>query len=386
MDATNPEDEAMKAMVRELEARLIRASSAVECLAVLIELAEAHADAHRNREGLRCAREALNIARVRNDPVATGRALAAVGRCQFQKGDYAAAVAAGLGAVDGFDGRDLPRRSRALQDVARALVAVESYDLAEEIAERAAVDALRGGDAATEARARTLWGSVLAQRDRFGAARRQFREAGAIQRRLGDTTLLKRSASSIAEGYRIQGNESLRAGNLAQARLQWRQAIRVYRVAIGTGTCAADDAMAHAAIAECECRLERPEQALAEVRRGLEHALLSRSPLVLARCHLWESHALKALGRLEDARAAIERARDAAEQLDHAAILAECLKAESMLNDLAGRFESAQDLEQRAERVAMEREAFFARVRDEVAMLWSRHVEPRDPVSLRVVA
>lgn len=365
----------MKERVRQLEGRLIQASSAVECMGILIELADLHAATYRAREGLRCAREAHNIAKARGEGLSCARALAAAARCHYARCDYVSAVSVGLNAVDAFAERDLPGRSSVLQVVAQALLAVESYDLAEQVAERAAFDAHSGGDVIAEAGARTIWGSILTQRDRFAAARRQFREAGILQRRVGDKLMLKCCAASIAQGYRTQGNELMLTGDLARARLMWRQAIRVYRVAIATGLSYAEDALAYACIAECECRLERPEAALAAVREGLDYAIQSSSPLVLAHCHLWESQALNALGKLEAARRACECARNAAEQLDHDAVLAECLKAESRLNDLSGRFESAQDLETRAAATEMEREAFFSRIREEVAQLWIRHVQ-----------
>ena len=365
-----------KNKVQELEAQLLQGKSAVECLAILIELAEVHAATFHNREGIRCAREALNIARVRNIHSAAARALAAVMRCHHQRGEFVAAVANGLDAVESFGDSDLSRRSAALQGVAQALIAVESFDLAVDVAERAAADARAGGDAAAEAGARALWGSILASRHRFAEARRQFREAGAIHRRLGDRVALKKCAASIARGYLAQGNEALQRGDYDRARTAWRHAIRVFRVALATGQSVADDALALAGLVECEMRLENGDKALVAVRQALELAGQSRNPLALAHCHLWESHALKAAGKIEAARSACECARDAAEQLDHDPILAECLKAESMLNDLSGRFEAAQDLEQRAQRVDLEREAHLARVRDEVGMLLVRHVSP----------
>ena len=136
----------MKNQVRELEARLIQGKSAVECLAVLLSLADLHAATFRNREGLRCAREALNIARARNDKISAARAFAVALRCHHQRGDYAAAVAAGLDAVEAFGEADLPGRSSALQGVARALVAVEAFDLADDVAQRAAADAAASGN------------------------------------------------------------------------------------------------------------------------------------------------------------------------------------------------------------------------------------------------
>jgi tetratricopeptide (TPR) repeat protein len=369
---------AMQSKVRDLEARLIQASSAVECLALLLELADAHCAAFRGREGVRCAREALNIARVRGDHGSVARAHAAAARCHYQRADYVSAVAAGLEAMDAYGESDLQGRSEALQLLAQALMAIESFDLAEEVAQRAAEDALRGGNPTAEAGARSIWGAILIQRDRFGAARRQFREAGAIQRKLGDKLMLKRSAANIAKGYCRQANECDLRGDIPEARMLWRQAIRVYKVAIATGSLYAEDALAHAAIAECECRLGNPEAALKAIGPALELAVKSASPLVIAHCHLWESHAYRALDKLHDARRACSSARDAAEQFQHASILPECLKAESRLNDLEGRFESAQDLELRAERVNIEREAFFSRIRDDVARLWVKHAAARD--------
>ena len=76
----SPSEDNVNNSIRELEARLIQGKSAVECLAVLISLAELHAATHRNREGLRCAREALNIARARNDKISAARALPHISR------------------------------------------------------------------------------------------------------------------------------------------------------------------------------------------------------------------------------------------------------------------------------------------------------------------
>lgn len=362
--------------VQELEAKLIKGKGAVECLGILVELSELHAATFHNREGIRCAREALNIARVRGDNHGAARALAAGMRCHHQRGEYVQAVANGLDAVQSFGDDDPARRSSALQGVAQALVAVESFDLAADIAERAATDARAAGARAAEAGACSLRGAILLGRDRYSEARRQFRAAGAIQRRLGDRVALKKCAASIAKSYLTQGNDALQRGDYGQARVLWRHGIRVFRVAAATGESVVDDALCLAGMAECELRLENRDKALAVVGQAVELAGQSRNPLALAHCYLWESHALKAAGKIEAARRACECAREAAEQLDHHPILGECLQAESMLNDLCGRFESAQGLEQRAERFDLERVAFLARMRDEVGMLLVRHVSP----------
>jgi tetratricopeptide (TPR) repeat protein len=374
----------MSSRIRELESRLLERKRAVEYLESLLSLAELYGASGRSREGLRCAREALNIARARGDSRSSARALAVAMRCHHQRGDFPAAVAAGLNAVEAFEESDLAGRSSALQGVARALLAVEALDLAEEAAERAAADALKGGNPTVEAGARTVLGSILMIGNRFGEARRLFREAGAIQRRLGDTLQLKKSAANIADGYLSSANQARLRGDDSSARLLWRQAKRVFRVAVATGASAAEDALALAGIAECEWRLDNHAEALAAARRAVELAEHTRSPLVLAQCRLWESHALRAVGDLDAARRACEAARNAAEQVEHGRILAECLKAESRLNDLAGRFESAHDLEQRAEHVSIEREEFFARIRHEVVLLWTLHLQPPEPMPRRV--
>ena len=111
----------MRSPVRELEARVHEAKTAGECLAALLDLANLHAAEFRNREGLRSAREALNIARTRNDTVGVGRALAAATLCHYQRGDYVSAVATGLDAVTAYADADRPGRSTALQSIALAL-------------------------------------------------------------------------------------------------------------------------------------------------------------------------------------------------------------------------------------------------------------------------
>ena len=372
----------MTTRVRELEAKLIQAQTAMECLGVLLDLAATHAATHRNREGLRCAREALNIARARGDALGAARALCVAARCHHQRGDHVAAAAAGFDAIQAFGDRDLVGRSDALRAVAEALLAVEALELAESTAGRAAADAIKAGAADAEARARLTWGTILARAGRHSDARRKFREAGALQRRLGQSVEVKKAALRIGDTYRAQANDVARGGEPGCARLLYRQAIRVYRVALGAGSSAADDALAHAAIGECECRLDDPAAALQELHRAL---LCAASPAALAHCHLWESHALRAMGKTDAARSAAECARNAAEQLDHDPILAECLKAESALNDLCGRFESAHDLEIRAERVLLERSATFAGVREELNGLLARHAEAA-PAFLRAVA
>src|SRR5881628_1584609 len=85
---STPGGTAMRSPVRELEARFTQAKSAGECLAALLDLASLHAAEFRNLEGLRSARQALNIARARRDTVAVGRALAAATLCHYQRGDY----------------------------------------------------------------------------------------------------------------------------------------------------------------------------------------------------------------------------------------------------------------------------------------------------------
>ena len=365
-----------KNRVQELEAQLLQGKSAVECLGILISLAELHAATFHNREGIRCAREALNIARVRNDRRSAARALAAAMRCHHQRGDFVAAVANGLDAVASFGAGDLAQRSAALQGVAQGLIAVESFDLAADVAQRAAADARLADDRAAEAGARYLWGSILVSRDRYGDARRQFREAGALQRGLGDKVGLKKCAASIARAYLAQANDAAERGEYDRASALARHAIRVFRVALATGQSLADDALALGGIAECTMLIGNRDKALIVVREALELAGQSRNQAALAYCHLWESHALRAAGKIDAARRACECARDAAEQLDHDPILGACLRAESLLNDLSGRFESAQDLEQRAERVDLEREAFLAQARDEVGLLLVQHVSP----------
>lgn len=364
----------MRSPVRELEARLTQSKTAGECLNALLELASLHAAEFRNREGLRNAREALNIARARKDTVSIGRALAAATLCHYQRGDYLSAVATGLDAVEAYADTDLPGRSSALQSIALALHCVKAPELAEVTAERAVEDARRAHDAMREASARSVLGVILSESGRHKAARRQFRGAGALYRREGDTLRLKKATANIGHTYRHQGEALAAAGKQGAANFQWKQARRVYEIALAIEAHEADDAIVLGALAECECRLGRLEPA----QRAIEAALAKPldSPMITGPCHLWHARILLARGDVKGAERACERAREGAQRMEHGDLLAACLTMHSQLNDLLGRFETAHDLEKRAREVTLEREAALAAVRAQLASLWDRYSLP----------
>ncbi len=318
------------------------------------------------REGLRCAHEALGIARERGDASLAVRALTAASRVHHQRGDYVSAAQAGLDALEVTD--EAAGRATALVHVALALLAVESFDIAARLAERAVAEARRGDDAAIEAEAWLVWGSILVHGD-LEAARGKFRRAWSIQRGLGHVLMLKKSLLQLAHGYRDYGRTTMRAGELRRPRRLWRHAVRLYHLALSAGASGVDDALAWSGIAECHCRLGAPRAALEAVREGLELSCRSPNASILANCHLWESHSLKALDKLQAAQQASECARRVAEPLGHDPILADCLRAEATLNDLAGRFETAHELESRAKRALFERAALLTRARGELREL-----------------
>ncbi|MGZ5032897.1 MAG: hypothetical protein ACXWAC_06830 [Usitatibacter sp.] len=375
----------MKSVVRDLENRLVQATSATECLATLLDLAQAHAGDFRNLEGLRAAREALNIARARGDSLAVGRALGTATLCHYQRGDYVAAVATGLDAVEAYADGDMLGRSNALQSIALALFAVEVYDLAQTMAARSVADARACGDAQREAVARSVQACILCDRGQFNEARRHFRHAAACHRLHGDTVRLKKSIANIGHTYRQQGIAEEGAGRL-QAAFYWNQALRVYRIALASGQGEADDAIILGTMAECEFRLGDVSAAYADVARALAFANEVGSEIILAPCHLWKSRILEAMGELDAAVWACERAVEAAEALEHDEILMDAVKALSALEDQRGRFERAADLEKRARRLAVERQEFLARVRIEMGPLWDRYTAERPPVTARSVA
>ena len=358
------------ARLHDLEARVAQARTATECRDALIELANQHAAEFRNREGLRAARNALNIARAHDDPVGVGRALAAATLCHYQRGDYASAVASGLDAIDAYASEDPGGRSSALRSIALALCSVEAHPLAEAAARRAVEDAVQAADPERGALARAVLAIILGERGRFGEARAVFREAAAMHRTLGDTQRLKKVVSNIGHTHRRQANASEAAGRAPQARRHWRQALRLYRVALRIGDGVADEEIIRGAMAECHFRLGELDDAESQVRLALAQGVTS--PVVVAPCRLWESHILEARGDLRAAERACARAREAAEMMEPSGILVECLRTQSHLNDLMGRFETAADLERRAREVALEREAQLTRMRQELAPLWDR--------------
>ena len=356
----------MGASTKELESRLLEASEDEGRLAILLELARAHGAAFRNREGLRAAREALNIARRRNDALAIGRALSTATLCHYQRGDYVAAVATGLDAVAAYADGDLVGRSRALQSIALALFSVEAFEAAESAARRAVDDARAAHDPEREAYASNVLGFIICDRGHFNEARRLFRFAGRHFRLAGDSLRLKKSISYLAHAYRRQGTSLERGGHIGQARIEWGRAISVYHIALGTGVHEADDAFIVGEMAECECRLGKYQQAYATVGRAIGLARSVSNTQVLANCYLWEGHVLQALGQLEAAEQSFNRAVKAAGPLEYDAVMPLSLRALAGVLSLRGEGEQATLAEGGAKAADDARRDFFARVRTEL--------------------
>jgi tetratricopeptide (TPR) repeat protein len=362
----------MNASVPELERRLLQATRDGERLDTLLELAREHSAAFRNREGLRAAREALEIARRQGDKLAEGQALAAATLCHYQRGDPLAAIATGLDAVEAYADGDVLGRSRALQSIALALFSVEAFELAETMAERSVADARAGNDPEREAYASNVFGVILADRGRFNAARRNFRAAAAFYRADGDTQRLKKTTSNLGHTYRKQGIAQERDGRFAHARMYWTQALRVYRIALATARHEAHDAIILGAMAECECRLGDLAPAQAHVTQALALAGKVDDPAILAHCHLWKGHIHKAAGDLEAAQDEFERACAVATPLEHDEILGSCLAALAALLDARGNTSRAAQVEARARKSAANRVASLARIREQLGPLWNR--------------
>lgn len=333
----------------------------------LVSLANAQADTHHEKEGLRAARAALELARAAGDAAAMARALAAATRCHAQRSDVCAAIATALDALDACAG-DRGGRALALQSIALAMVGAEDYERAHTAAEEAIADARAVGDAAVEGAARGILGTILAARGAESEARDEFRQAAAIHRRRGDREGLRFETGRIGDTYRQQGNRAEAEGSVPHARMYWKQALRVYRAALMLTR--GQDAAIRVRIAECECRLGLFEQALATVALALETG--AHSYAIVAPCRLWESHIHRALGDLRAASLACDAAHEAALALDDPAMCAEALRWAAKLRDLQGQFESAADFERRADELLAEHATRLARVRDEAGPLVER--------------
>ena len=356
----------MGASARELEARLLQASEEEGRLAILLELARAHAAAFRNREGLRAAREALSIARRRGDALAIGRALSTATLCHYQRGDYVAAVATGLDAVEAYADGDLGGRSRALQSIALALFSVDAFAGAESAARRAVDDARAAKDPDREAYAGNVLGYIICDRGHFNEARRLFRYSAHYFRLAGDVLRLKKSTSYLGHAYRRQGNVLERGGHMGQARIEWGRAISVYRIAAGIAVHEADDAFIVGEMAECQCRLGRFQEAYATIASAIELARAVNNVQVLANCHLWEGHSLEGMGELEAAERAFDRAVKAAAPLEYDAVLSNALRSLAAIVARRGDGDRASLVLAGATAAQDARTAFFTRVRTEL--------------------
>ena len=359
--------------VRQLEMHLLQAASPVDRLGALLELAETHADAFHDREGLRASRDALVLARGRGDSPALGRALAAATTCHYQRGDYVAAVATGLDAVDACADGDLAGRSSALRSIALALHAVEATDLALAVAGRAVADAVALGESEPEAAARDTLALVLLARGRHREARAEYRRSAALHRKGGHRIHLKKSIAGLAHTYRLEAGARGREAPGSEFAL--RQALRVYAVARAAGESDADDAIVEQSMAECRLRLGEQQAAWTHIARAVERARRVASPAILAECHLWEAHVLREMGELQAAERACERACVAAEPLVLSPALADVLQALAAVHDAQGRFERASDAETRSRELRLAREASLARVRTDLGPLWEQRIE-----------
>ena len=357
----------MKKRVREIEMRLLQPVGDADRLGALLEMGAHHADEGHERDGLRAAREALDMAREAHDLRASGRALALAARCHFQKGDALAAVASGLDALEALGADDRITQAHVLRVMALALESFDDAGHAEDAAAQAARLSL--GCEATEAATRETYGRILARRGRGHAAREQLRRAAEIFKRIGDRHDLKRVTAAVADTYRGQGNDAQRMGRDDVARLQWRHAARVYRTALAFSRHAGHDAAILAGLAECESALRDPDAAYEHAALAVTLSEEVQDNATLARARLWESHALQAMSRLQAAERACSHAVAAADAARDEPLLVACLRAHARLNDLLGRFQNGADLEDRARRVAERRRAETARLRAELAPL-----------------
>jgi tetratricopeptide (TPR) repeat protein len=360
----------VKGTVRELEKRLLQAAGDRERLEALLALGGLHADEGRDRDGLRAAREALDLARAAGLSLAVAQALALASRCHHHRGDHLAAMASGVDALVAFGHDEVAGRADALRVIALALLAVEDFDRAEAAAERAVRTA--AGNEALEAGARATYGQVLAERGRSHAARHELRRAGALYRRMADRLALKRISAAVAGTYRFQAAMAQRAKLTEQSRLQWRHAARVYRTALAFARHARDDVVILAGLGECALELGDIEgahqHAVAAIALGGDEA----AARALGPARLVEARALRALDRPEAAERACAHGVAAAEATQDLRLLAACLRVQARVSDQLGRFQAGADLDERARRTEHQRGALLARTRAEMAPLWER--------------
>jgi tetratricopeptide (TPR) repeat protein len=365
----------VKKGVREIERRLLQPAGDAERLGALLDMGTLHAELGHERDGLRAAREALDLARDGADRLAGARALALAARCHFQRGDHFAAIASGVDALDAFAAEEPQARAAVLRIVALALRAVEDLEHAEAAATAAV--RLATGEPALEAAARETCGRVLAERGRNHEARQQLRRAGALFRHLFDRTGLKRITAEVAASYRNQANAAHRAGRTEQARLQWRHAARVYRTALAFGRHPAHDAATLAALAECELGLGDLDGAYEHAGLAAALAQDAEARATLARARLCESQALQAMSRIQAAERACSHAVTAADTSGEERLLITALRAHARLQDLLGRFQTGADLDERARRLEQQRATLLGDMRAQLAPLLDR--TRRDP-------
>jgi tetratricopeptide (TPR) repeat protein len=295
----------------------------------------------------------------------------------LERGKLRSAVGVGFEVVAACS-HDPARRCDGLCALARALLGAEAYEMAGEVAARAVHDAVSARDPVREARARELQGALFMHRAHYADARLEFRIAGLRHRQSRDTLAMKRTAKQLGHCYRLQGIAAAASGRHEHAEVNFKQALRAYRVATATGEFANDDAAIAAAAAECESRRGNYGLARIQVDRALALAARVDDNAVLAEIHLAECRLLRWTGDLRAAEWAGERACVAARALQDDT-LATALQALADVHDAQGRFERASDLENQGRQLLLERHRTLSLVRAELASLWQREAPEAAP-------
>lgn len=343
---------------------LRRALDKARLLSVSIDVAEA----------LRQVSDALRLARRLGDKAAQAQACAIAAVCHYYRGDYVAAVAAGLDAC-GFGSDGGPEiRAQATLSIAYSFLSVGDLRRAEQAASRATLLAAQARDARGEAQARAFLGCVLGDADRYGEAIATLRQARAAFRRQDDAERVSATAVNIGHVLNRQARKLDQRGDHPGAMQCWRNARRYYLQALESGRPRLGAAMAQASLADCEMRLGNLAEARAMLQRARGILRPQDAPRIAARVTWLAGEVERRMGHAEAAAKLLGAALGGADTIEADELAAQCRESLAALAAHRGDRTQAKRWAMAARLERERRLGAQALFRREMRPMWDRHL------------